>query len=85
LVAVVAQIFLEMVPQMVAALEDLAVVHHIGTLTEQFLEAQEQRVKVIMVDQRLVLEVLDQVVVVVEQARLEVDHLEEMEGLEETD
>jgi hypothetical protein len=85
LVAVVAQIFLEMVPQMAVALEDLAVVHHIGTLTERFLEAQEQPVKVIMGDQRLVLEVLDQVAEVVEQELLEVDHLEEMEGPEETD
>jgi replication-associated recombination protein RarA len=84
-VAVVAQIFLEMVPQMVVALEDLVVVHHIGTLTERSLEAQEQLVKVIMGDQRLVLEVLDQVAEVVEQELLEVDHLEEMEGLEETD
>jgi hypothetical protein len=85
LVVGVVQIFLEMVLQMVVALEVLAAVHHIGTLPERFLAAQEQLGKVIMGDQHLVLEVLDQVVVAAEQVLLEVDHLEEMEGLEETD
>jgi hypothetical protein len=74
-----------MVLQMLVDLVDLEAAQHIGTLQEPFLVVLELLVKAIMVDQRLVLEVLDLVVAVAEQVQQVEDHLVVMEGLEETD